>query len=116
MTPRAIVGLIQSVCSAVITPSRPNGVLNQGTPAYGYWPWGVALTSMRRSAAERRTHSLNRSLEAAARAGHRRGRLAELARGPALLAVEAAVLKAQFAPGRARFEPRAAPLAARAAH
>ena len=48
---------------AVMTPSRPNGVLNQGTPAYGYWPWGVALTSMRRSAAERRTHWLNRSLE-----------------------------------------------------
>ena len=44
-------------------PSRPNGVLNQGTPAYGYGPYFVSATSMRRSAAERRTHWLNRSLD-----------------------------------------------------
>ena len=30
-------------------PSRPNGVLNHGTPAYGYGPYGVLETSMRRS-------------------------------------------------------------------
>ena len=34
-------------------PSRPNGVLNHGTPAYGYSPYGVSETSMRRSAIER---------------------------------------------------------------
>src|SRR5207248_5141788 len=49
--------------SPVMRPSRPNGVLNQGTPAYGYDPYRVVDTSIRRSAAERRTHWLKRSLD-----------------------------------------------------
>jgi hypothetical protein len=32
-TPLARLGLSHKVCSAVMMPSRPNGVLNQGTPA-----------------------------------------------------------------------------------
>ena len=36
-----MLGLIHSVWSPVTTPSRPNGVLNHGTPAYGYGPYFV---------------------------------------------------------------------------
>jgi len=34
-TPFAMVGSSHSVMSAVMRPSRPNGVLNHGVPAYG---------------------------------------------------------------------------------
>ena len=34
-TPLASAGSNQSASIAVMIPSRPNGVLNQGTPAYG---------------------------------------------------------------------------------
>ena len=39
-TPRASSGSRHSTSSAVMMPSRPNGVLNHGTPAYGYGPCG----------------------------------------------------------------------------
>src|SRR6185436_7156299 len=57
-TPRAISGLTQRVMSAVQIPSRPKGVLNHGTPAYGYGPWAVRVTVMWRSAIERSSQSL----------------------------------------------------------
>ena len=38
-------------------PSRPNGVLNQGTPANGYGPWRVCEIIIIRSDAEREIHS-----------------------------------------------------------
>ncbi len=34
-TPRATSGLSHNISNAVMIPSRPNGVLNQGMPAYG---------------------------------------------------------------------------------
>ena len=37
-TPRATSGFSQSISNAVMTPSRPNGVLNHGMPAYGITP------------------------------------------------------------------------------
>jgi len=40
-------------------PSRPNGALNQGTPAYGYGPAGVSVIIICRSASERVIHSLS---------------------------------------------------------
>ena len=49
-------GFTQSICSAAMMPSRPNGVLNHGTPADGYRPCGVLDTSIRMSAADLRTH------------------------------------------------------------
>ena len=45
-------------------PSRPNGVLNQGTPAYGYAPCGVSVTIICRSETERAIHSSSSSLVA----------------------------------------------------
>ncbi len=39
-TPRAMLGSSHSVISAVMMPSRPKGVLNQGIPAYGVRPLG----------------------------------------------------------------------------
>ncbi len=48
---------------AVTMPSRPKGVLYQGTPAYGNGPSGLSLVSITRSAAERAIQSLNWSLE-----------------------------------------------------
>ena len=61
--PLAIVGSAHNVSSAVMIPSRPKGVLNHGTPAYGYGPCGVRDTSILMSAAARRTQKLKRSLE-----------------------------------------------------
>ncbi len=61
-TPAAIDGSTHSVSKAVMMPSRPNGELNQGTPAYGYGPLGVLVSIICRSAAERVSHSLNCSL------------------------------------------------------
>ncbi len=49
-------------------------------------------------------------------AGHRRGRLAETDRRPAILAVQTTVAEPQLLIGGNRVEPRAAPLAAGAAH
>ena len=43
-------------------PSRPNGVLNHGTPAYTYGPVGMSLVIIWMSAADRLHHSLNCSL------------------------------------------------------
>ena len=43
-------GFSQRICSAVMMPSRPNAVLNHGTPAYGYGPLGVAVIIIRTSA------------------------------------------------------------------
>src|SRR5205823_9846639 len=63
-TPFAKLGLSQRHSSAVIMPSRPNGVLNHGTPAYGYGPYGVWVTIMCTSDAARSAQSLNRSLDA----------------------------------------------------
>ncbi len=45
--------------SAVMRPSRPNGVLNHGKPAYGYGPVGSAVTSMCRSEIARLNQTLN---------------------------------------------------------
>ena len=53
-TPRASAGSIQSVWSATISESRPNGVQNHGMPAYGSGPCAVGTVSIARSAAERR--------------------------------------------------------------
>src|SRR5688572_33089838 len=39
--------------------SRPNGVQNHGTPAYGNGPSGVSVVIIARSAVERATQSLN---------------------------------------------------------
>ena len=44
-------------------PSRPNGALNQGTPAYGYGPQEVRVVIIARSAADRRTQASKSSLE-----------------------------------------------------
>ena len=40
-------------------PSRPNGVLNQGKPAYGYGPVGSELTSICRSETARSNQALS---------------------------------------------------------
>ncbi|MGH8654211.1 MAG: hypothetical protein ACREYE_19510, partial [Gammaproteobacteria bacterium] len=52
-TPRASSGCVHRHCKAVIMPSRPNAVLNHGTPAYGYAPCGMLVVNIRRSAEER---------------------------------------------------------------
>ena len=49
--------------SAVISPSRPKAVENQGTPAYGYGPCGVSVVSIARSALERDSTLLNTLFE-----------------------------------------------------
>src|SRR5947209_2530673 len=56
-------GAIHRHSMAVIIPSRPKTVLNQGTPAYGYAPSGFPCINIRRSASERVNHSLKRLLE-----------------------------------------------------
>src|SRR6266852_7544938 len=56
-------GAIHRHSMAVIIPSRPKIVLNQGTPAYGYAPSGFPSINIRRSASERVNHSLKRLLE-----------------------------------------------------
>src|SRR5262245_24850210 len=62
-TPSASDGLTQRSDRAVMMPSRPNTVLNQGTPAYGYAPSAVSVVIMRTSALERVIHSLNLASE-----------------------------------------------------
>ena len=57
--PRAGSGFDQSASSAVMMPSRPNGVLNHGTPAYTYGPVGMSLVIIWMSAADRLHQSLN---------------------------------------------------------
>ncbi len=49
-------------------PSRPKGVLYQGTPAYGYSPSGFLVSSIRRSDVERSSHSSKRPLDEPMRA------------------------------------------------
>src|SRR5258707_12441627 len=56
-------GAIHRHSMAVIIPSRPKIVLNQGTPAYGYAPSGFPSINIRRSASERVNHSLKCLLE-----------------------------------------------------
>src|SRR5688572_17203689 len=60
-------GLTQSSSNAVINPSRPNGVLNHGMPAYGYDPCGVSVSIICRSALERTSQRLNIALELSTR-------------------------------------------------
>src|SRR5580692_3356364 len=55
-------GAIHKHSRAVMMPSRPNTVLNHGTPAYGYGPSGLPSISIRRSAAERVNHAVKLSL------------------------------------------------------
>jgi hypothetical protein len=43
---------------AVMIPSRPNGVLNHGRPAYGYGPKSVFVVSICRSAIARPIHDV----------------------------------------------------------
>ena len=62
-TPRAISGDTHSVSSAVINPSRPNGVLNHGIPAYGYTPYAVSVSIIRKSPADRLIQRLRLSFE-----------------------------------------------------
>ena len=52
-------------------PSRPKGVLYQGTPAYGYSPCGFRVSSIRRSDVERSSHSSKRPLDEPMRASWR---------------------------------------------
>ena len=59
---RAIAGLIHRYSSAVMIPSRPKIVLNQGTPAYGYGPASVRVAIMCKSAAERVSQPLKSGL------------------------------------------------------
>src|ERR671910_151945 len=56
-------GDAHSVSRAVTIPSRPNGVLNHGMPAYGYKPNGVSVSIMCRSALDRLNHRLRLSFE-----------------------------------------------------
>ena len=58
-------GLSQRSCRAVMMPSRPNAVLNHGTPAYGYGPLGVAVIIIRTSEMERSIQSLSDWLDVA---------------------------------------------------
>src|SRR5208337_1127312 len=60
-----MVGSIHSVCNAVMIASRPNAVLYQGMPAYGYGPSGLSVISMARSEIDRRIASLNTSFDVA---------------------------------------------------
>src|SRR5437899_8352814 len=68
-------GSNHSICSAVISPSRPNVVEYHGIPAYGYGPCGVSVDSMQRSAVDRRTISLKIGFDVATSAARRLARL-----------------------------------------
>ena len=73
-TPRASDGSIHSVSSATISESRPNGVQNHGTPAYGIGPCAVGTVSIARSAAERRIHAFIAGLAVESGAARSRSR------------------------------------------
>jgi hypothetical protein len=62
-TPRAMVGFTHRSSSAVTSASRPKGVQNQGTPAYGTRPSGVSVVIIARSAVERQIQSLKAGLD-----------------------------------------------------
>ena len=56
---------------AVMIPSRPKAVENHGTPAYGYGPCSLSVTSMLMSAIERHSTSLTSVLEVSTAAARR---------------------------------------------
>ena len=60
-TARQLFGSSQSSSYAVMIPSRPNGVENHGTPAYGYKPSPVSVIIMSRSERDRSSHASKRS-------------------------------------------------------
>src|SRR5262249_7236599 len=87
-TPRATTGAIHHHSSAVMMPSRPNTVLNHGTPAYGYAPYGVSVNSISTSASDRLSQLLNGTLDDSIRAP-----------------VESVVLRDCTAPSAASYDP-----------
>ena len=83
-TPLASTGSNHRICQAVMIPSRPKQVENQGMPAYGLGPVGIGVVSSARSERDLSIQALNsRPLVVIRAPCRRRSRMANRARAAA---------------------------------